>query len=151
MARVLQIGPRKTTTDDHCPNPRRMERQSLDKKVLIVDDDDDCRRIYTAALEHAGYSVLTANDGAEGVRMARSHGPSVILLDIAMPVLDGLAALKQLRADPVTRTVPTLALSASASVHHATNLLAAGFDELLLKPIRPFEVVDAVARHAGEA
>lgn len=113
--------------------------------VLIVDDDDDCRRIYGMALEHAGFAVMTANDGHEGLRLAKSHEPDMILMDIAMPVMDGLVALRQLRSHAATRDLPIVAVTAMAASHEVAQLKKAGFDELLIKPVQPNEIV-AVAR-----
>ena len=61
--------------------------------VLLVDDDEDCRRIYRAALEHAGHAVMLAKDGLEGLRIAKEEEPDLVLMDISMPNLDGFAAL----------------------------------------------------------
>ena len=123
----------------------------VQKTVLLVDDDDDSRRIFRLALEHAGHKVVTAHDGLEGIRLAELHEPDAILMDIAMPVMDGYAALKQLRSNVATRGVPVLALTARGSIHEAADLLEAGFDELLIKPIAPLEVVAAIARSGTAA
>jgi CheY-like chemotaxis protein len=114
--------------------------------VLIVDDDEDCRRIYGLALEHAGYNVLTANDGHEGLRLAKFYEPDVILMDIAMPVMDGLAALRQLRSLGSTRDLPIVAVTAMATKHEVMDLSMSGFDELLTKPVAPNEIVAVVRR-----
>jgi len=113
--------------------------------ILLVDDDEDCRLIYSIALKNAGYHVLLASDGDEGVSMARNHSPSVVLMDIGMPKLDGLGALKALKTESRTRDIPTLALTARVSLHQRNELLDAGFDDVLLKPILPRSVVVAVA------
>ena len=112
--------------------------------ILIVDDDEDCRFIYSIALKNAGYRVLVAADGDEGVCMAQTHAPSLVLMDIGMPKVDGMDALKALRTDERTRHIPTLALTARVSLHQRSELLAAGFDDVLLKPILPKNVVVAV-------
>lgn len=112
--------------------------------ILLVDDDEDCRVIYSIALKDAGYNVLLASDGDEGVTMARNHSPTVVLMDIGMPKLDGFGALKALKTDSRTRDIPTLALTARVSLHQRTQLMEAGFDGVLLKPILPRSVVVAV-------
>jgi two-component system, sensor histidine kinase len=124
---------------------------SVQKTVLLVDDDDDSRRIFRLALEHAGHTVLIAHDGLEGIRLACLHQPDAILMDIAMPVMDGYTALKQLRSNVATRDLPILALTARGSLDEAAELLEAGFDELLIKPIAPVEVVTAIARSGTAA
>ena len=112
--------------------------------VLVVDDDEDCRLIYGAALRAAGYHVLLAPNGALGVDRAVEHHPSVILLDIAMPIVDGRAALQSLRADQSTRDIPVVAITAMESMHNRGDLERAGFDAVLLKPLEPKLVVTAV-------
>jgi CheY-like chemotaxis protein len=120
-----------------------------EKIVLLVDDDEDSRRIFQLALEHAGHIVLTARDGSEGARLAKFHEPDVILMDIGMPVMDGFSALKLLRSNPATHDLPILALTARGSMHDVAEMLNAGFDQLLLKPIAPLDVVGAVNRAVG--
>jgi CheY-like chemotaxis protein len=119
-------------------------------RVLLVDDDEDCRIIYSTALEAAGFAVAIAENGAEGVQMARELQPDVILLDIAMPVMDGRAAVRALKADVRTRMIPTVAVTAVASLHTRGDLAADGFDAVLPKPVAPAVVVTAV-RQATEA
>jgi CheY-like chemotaxis protein len=114
--------------------------------VLVVDDSEDCRIIYSAALAFAGYAVLTAGDGAEGVRLAADAVPDLVLMDIEMPVLDGFNALRLLRAREPTRNITIVALTARASLHQQSELKSAGFDDVLLKPITPMRVVEAVER-----
>lgn len=114
--------------------------------VLLVDDSEDCRIIYSAALAFAGYTVLTARDGAEGVRLAADALPDLVLMDIEMPVLNGFDALRLLRAREPTRNIKVMALTARASSHQQSELKGAGFDDVLLKPITPMLVVEAVER-----
>src|SRR5512140_978765 len=130
-------------TSDHV---RVTSTGSVSLIVLVVDDDEDSRRIASLALEHAGHTVLTANNGAEGVRLARRHEPDVILMDIAMPVMDGLTAVQQLRANQATRDLPIFAVSARATAHDAEEARRAGFDEYLTKPVQPIEIIAAVNR-----
>jgi len=114
--------------------------------VLIVDDDDDCRHIYRLAFERAGYSVVVATNGMEGVRLAREFEPHVILLDIAMPVMDGHSALKLLRASIATADLPVIAVTARSSIADVAEMLDGGFDEIVLKPAEPNQLITAVAR-----
>ena len=118
--------------------------------VLVVDDSEDCRIIYSAALAFAGYTVLTAGDGAEGVRLAADAVPDLVLMDIEMPVLDGFDALRLLRAREPTRNITIMALTARASLHQQSELKGAGFDDVLLKPITPMHVVEAVERRMSK-
>ncbi len=93
------------------------------KRVLIVEDNFDNRAIYSVLLQHAGYDVLQAPDGEEGVRLASRDHPDVILMDLSMPVLDGWQALKRLKSDPDTASIPVFALSAHV---HSRASTAAG-------------------------
>jgi len=118
--------------------------------VLVVDDDRDARHIFQLALEHAGHTVLIAHDGAEGVRLAQEHSPDVILMDVMMPRVDGVTALQTLRGSTATKNLPVIAVTALASPSDLEQLAPAGFSELLLKPIFPTDVVDAVRRWTAE-
>jgi len=115
-------------------------------QILIVDDDDDCRRIYRMALEHAGHSVVVAEDGLEGLQIAKEEEPDLILLDISMPYLDGFSAISLLRTDPMTRDRKIVAITAAAAHYESTAFLEKGFDGLLTKPVSPGDLVAAVAR-----
>jgi CheY-like chemotaxis protein len=120
------------------------------KRVLLVDDDADCRLMYGYALEAAGFDVSLAEDGIEGLRMAHEQHPDVILLDVAMPGMNGRQAVHHLKADPNTYAIPTVAITAVASLHERGDLEADGFDAVLLKPVIPSIVVTAV-RQATES
>ena len=117
-------------------NPRSRRR-----RVLLVDDDEHSHYIYGAALEFYGFEVARASNGAEGVQHAEATLPDVVLMDVAMPVLDGVSAMRRLRANRETRHVPIVAVTAKASLHEVDDLYDAGFDEVLLKPIDPIKVV----------
>jgi CheY-like chemotaxis protein len=129
--------------------------ESRRRRVLLVDDDEHCHFIFGTALEFYGFDVERAMDGADGVRRMESSLRDVVLMDVAMPVLDGVSAVRQLRADRRTRELPVVAVTAKASVHEIDDLYEAGFDEVLLKPVDPVKVVVAarkwsrVRRHAG--
>ena len=115
--------------------------------VLLVDDNEDCRIIYGSTLRHAGYTVQTANDGLKALEFARTSLPGVILLDIGMPVMDGMETLRELKADSRTACVPVVAVSARVGRDQHAMVLDAGFSEVLLKPITPAEILAAVRRH----
>jgi two-component system cell cycle response regulator DivK len=115
--------------------------------VLLVDDDEDCRRIYRLALEHAGHAVMLAHDGLEGLRIAKEEEPDLVLMDISMPNLDGFAALKRLRAHGATKDLRIVAITAAAAYYDVAEFAAAGFDGLLTKPVGPKELVEAVGAY----
>jgi two-component system cell cycle response regulator DivK len=102
--------------------------------ILIVDDDADQHAVCGALLEHGGYTVLHAADGQEGVRMARVHGPALVLMDIRMPRMDGIAARRALADDPATAEIPVVALSADVLTWPEGRALREGFAGYLPKP-----------------
>jgi two-component system cell cycle response regulator DivK len=117
--------------------------------VLLVEDDEDNQKIYRDALEFVGVRVVQAWDGEEGVRMAREHLPHAILMDIALPRLNGWQATERLRGDPATAHIPVLALTAYALPQDRQRAMQAGYAAYLVKPIAPREVVAEVRRVLG--
>jgi len=114
-------------------------------QVLVVEDYDDARLMVEMILEDAGYHVLLAADGAEGVTLARTHHPDAILMDIFMPGIDGIEATRQLKADPVTADVPVIAYTAKpASVRDGEELFAA----VCSKPCPPDELLKIIGEFA---
>lgn len=114
------------------------------RTVLVVEDHPDNRLICTALLEHSGYRVLQAENGEVGVRIARSHRPSVILMDLAMPVMDGLEAAQTLKSDPATVGIPIVAVTAY------DNPVREGlFVDVLRKPIGADRLLGAVVTALG--
>ena len=103
--------------------------------VLIVDDNETNRKLCRLLLQKNGFETIEAEDGATGIKMAKEHLPSLILLDIQMPVMDGLAALKALRAEPETASIPVIALTSYAMKEDKEKFLAEGFDGYISKPI----------------
>jgi two-component system, cell cycle response regulator DivK len=114
--------------------------------ILVVDDDEDSRRILTYGLGSAGYRVLLAENGAAAVELCRVLLPSLVIMDLAMPEMDGYAAIRILKSDERTRDVPVIAWSARVIAGDAAELLSAGFDDVLPKPAVPADVIDAVRR-----
>ena len=118
----------------------------METTILLVEDNADNQEIYRVILTHHGYSVLQAWDGERGVRMARDHAPDLILMDLTMPVVDGLEATRMLKADPVTSAIPIIALTAHATEEDRTAAEAAGCDSYLSKPVEPRKVEAEVRR-----
>lgn len=114
--------------------------------ILIADDRPSSRELLRTVLERAGYEVIDAEDGEQALLQARTHHPALILLDLQMPALDGFAVLRELRKDDAFRTVPVLALTASAMRGDRENILAAGFTDYLAKPAGPELLRETVAR-----
>ncbi len=122
------------------------------KTVLLVEDQPDNRVIYKTILEFAGYRVLEAANGREGVHCAREHRPDLILMDLSMPMLDGWGALRQLKEDPQTAQIPVCALSAHVLFEgDAERAYEAGFACYLTKPLEPKHLLEEVESRIGPA
>ena len=104
-------------------------------KILLVEDNEMNRDMLSRRLERKGFQVLIATDGAAGVGMVTSHAPDLVLMDMSLPVLDGWEATRRLKADPATRHVPVIALTAHAMSSDRGKALEAGCDDYDTKPI----------------
>jgi CheY-like chemotaxis protein len=105
------------------------------KRILYVEDNDDNIYVVTNRLGRAGFTVLVARDGEQGVAMARAERPDLILMDLRLPVIDGWEATRRIKADESTRHIPVLALSAHAMTGDRARALEAGCDDYDTKPI----------------
>jgi two-component system cell cycle response regulator DivK len=103
--------------------------------VLVVEDNDKNRKLVRDVLAHKGYDVIEAETGEDGVRLAKERRPRLILMDIQLPGIDGIEALRQLRADDTTRGIPIIAVTASALDRDRQKIMAAGFDGYQAKPL----------------
>ena len=116
------------------------------RRILIVDDEDDIREVAQVSLELVGqYEVLTASTGRDGVRSARADQPDAILLDVMMPDMDGPATLAELLADPLTRDIPVLFLTAKTQSSERIRLSQLGVAGILTKPFDPLKLAGEVA------
>jgi two-component system cell cycle response regulator DivK len=104
-------------------------------KILLVEDNEINRDMLSRRLERRGYQVALAVDGEQGVSMARSELPDLILMDMSLPVLDGWEATQRIKAAPETRAIPIIALTAHAMVGDRERAIAAGCDDYDTKPI----------------
>jgi CheY-like chemotaxis protein len=104
-------------------------------KILYVEDNDDNVYVVRSRLGRAGFTVLVAVDGMQGLAMAVAERPDVILMDLSLPVLDGWEATRRLKSTPETKSIPVIALSAHAMVGDREKALAAGCDDYDIKPI----------------
>jgi CheY-like chemotaxis protein len=121
----------------------------LGQTVLLVEDNEDNRIIYSTVLRHVGYDVLEASDGLQAISLARSARPNLILMDIAIPRLDGWEATRILRHDPDTSEIPIIALTAHALPNDRQRAAQVGFTAYLAKPVEPRTVVAEVRRWIG--
>ena len=104
-------------------------------KVLVVDDDEMFRDIYEDLLEDEGHDVLLAENGAQGIDSALSHMPDIIIMDLNMPEMDGFEAIRRLKANPATNSIPILAATAENTSTSSEEIFAAGGNGYLSKPI----------------
>lgn len=117
-------------------------------KILYVEDNEDNIYMLERRLKRAGFEVLIARDGAEGVAMAGAEQPDLILMDMGLPVLDGWAATSQIKAAPATQHIPVIALTANAMSGDREKAMAAGCDDFDTKPVelpRLLEKIQALA------
>jgi CheY-like chemotaxis protein len=103
--------------------------------ILLVEDNEMNRDLISQYLGYYGYTMLTADDGAAAVALAGIAAPDLILMDISLPVLDGWEATRRIKADPATRHIPVIALTAHAMAADRQTSLAAGCDDYEAKPI----------------
>ncbi len=107
----------------------------MQARILYVEDNEDNIYMLTRRLERKGYEVLVALDGAKGIEMARTDMPSLILMDLSLPILDGWETTRRLKDAPETRHIPIIALSAHAMEGDRESALAAGCDDYDTKPV----------------
>ena len=112
--------------------------------ILIVEDNEKNRRLVRDVLQFKGYRTIESETGEEGVELARSRQPALVLMDIQLPGIDGITALKRLRDDPATRGIRVMAVTASAMTQDRQTILAAGFDAYQSKPINVKGFLEAV-------
>jgi two-component system, cell cycle response regulator DivK len=121
--------------------------------ILVVEDNDKNRKLVRDVLTFKGYAIIEAETGEAGVRLAQERHPSLVLMDIRLPGIDGIEALRRLRAEPATRGIPIMAMTASVMTEDRQRITDAGFDAYQSKPIRLKDFVAAVERlleHPGK-
>lgn len=131
--------------------PVRIERRLLPRpqRVLVVDDSPDARELWTVWLQFWGFAVEQAANGLEAVKKVRTFQPHLVLMDLWMPIVDGLQATETLKADPHTKDVPVLALSADTFSRVGERAIEAGADRFLAKPVSPDALLDAIRDSLG--
>jgi two-component system cell cycle response regulator DivK len=103
--------------------------------ILLVEDHERNRKLVRTVLEYRGYIVVECDDGEPSLRLAKEHRPALVLMDIQLPTMDGITALRRLRADPQTAMIPVVAVTASVTTSERDRVVAAGFNGYISKPI----------------
>ena len=114
--------------------------------ILIVEDNEKNMKLVRDILQHQGHATLEAVTGTDGVRIAKEAKPDLVLMDIQLPDIDGIAALRQIRAEPQLDAMPVLAVSASVMPDEQQKIVTSGFDAFITKPINLKQFRDTVQR-----
>jgi len=117
--------------------------------VLVVEDNEKNMKLFRDVLQASGFKTLEAATAEEGLELATAHRPSLVLMDIQLPGVDGIEALARLRADDRTADIPVLAVTAQAMRGDRERFAEAGFDGYLSKPVDVLELMDVVKGHVA--
>jgi CheY-like chemotaxis protein len=119
-------------------------------RILIIDDEDDIREVAALSLETiAGWDVVTANSGAQGLARAIEHQPDAVLLDVMMPGMDGPTTFRELRKNPATSRIPVVLLTAKVQSNDQKRFADLGVEAVLLKPFDPLTLATQIAEALG--
>ena len=111
------------------------EKDSTYRTVLIVEDSEDARYFMRLELEQLGYRIVEADNGEKAIEVAERERPDIILMDLSLPIMDGIAATEKIRANDGLKTVPVIAVTAHQETDFRADAKAAGFDAYVTKPI----------------
>lgn len=114
--------------------------------ILIVEDNEKNMKLVRDILQHQGHTTLEAVTGADGVRIAKAQQPDLVLMDIQLPDIDGIAALREIRRERALDAMPVLAVSASVMPDEQQKIVTSGFDAFITKPINLKQFLDTVQR-----
>jgi two-component system cell cycle response regulator DivK len=117
------------------------------ERILVVEDNEKNMKLFRDVLSATGYRTLEARTGGEAIELATANPPDLVLMDIQMPDVDGVEALRRLRADGRTAGIPVLAVTAQAMQGDREHFLAEGFDGYLSKPVNVRELIGTVRQH----
>ncbi|WP_321532188.1 bacteriohemerythrin [uncultured Desulfuromonas sp.] len=147
----LKNEPSKTKTNDSTAENAEalLKKFYRGQKILLVEDDEINQEIALDMLEDAGLLATIASDGAQAVKAVSKSEFALVLMDIQMPVMDGLEATKQIRKRPQYNSLPILAMTANASVEDKENCLAAGMQDVISKPVDPEQLFKTLVRWLG--
>ncbi len=130
-----------------CRTDSGAARVANGKTVLVVEDNDMNLWLFHDVLEHGGYQVLVARNGAQALRMARKHRPDLILMEMQLPEVSGLTVTKWIKADDELGWIPVIAITALAAADDAERVLAGGCDAYLAKPVGVARLLATVAEY----
>jgi two-component system, cell cycle response regulator DivK len=123
----------------------------MQAKILLIEDNEMNRDMLSRRLTRKGYEVLIAVDGGQGIAMARSEAPDLILMDMSLPITDGWEATRQLKAAPETRRIPVIALTAHAMTSDRDKAIEAGCDDYDTKPVELPRLLGKIESLLGQA
>lgn len=148
QSRTMPAGPQTGMGDQpfHRTAPEPGRKRQL---VLVAEDEHHDWLIYGKLLWYNGYDVLHAEDGDEGLRMAREHKPDLVLADLMLPGLNGIELCREIKHDPDIRHIPVIMLTARRAAEYGSRATSAGCECFLEKPIGPVEVLHEVERRVG--
>ena len=118
-------------------------------KLLLVEDNEMNRDMLTRRLERKGFEVIIAINGQDGIDMASSGSPDLILMDLSLPVIDGWEATRKIKTDPATQSIPVIALTAHAMAGDEKRALEAGCDDYDTKPVNFNRLLDKIGNLLG--
>ena len=118
----------------------------MTQRILVVEDQEDNRRIIRDLLTSAGFELIEATDGEAGVRLAGTERPDLILMDIQLPVLDGYEATRRIKADPELRAIPIVVVTSYALSGDDAKAKAAGCDAYVAKPFSPRQLLATIQK-----
>ena len=132
---------------DHAAIPQKLTASSV--TVLIVEDDDPSLKLFSELLMSVGYTTLLTKNGGEVAYIVHSNQPDLILMDIQLPDVSGMEVMQRLKGDPASQDIPIIAVTACAMKGDAENILGAGFDGYISKPISVKRFLETVAKFMG--
>lgn len=122
----------------------------MTKKILLVDDEDDIRKVVTFRLKKAGYEVLAAVNGKEGVEAVKKYLPDLVIMDYRMPVMDGVEASKRITQDSATKHIPVLFMTASSANMTLEMITGSGAVDFINKPFEADQLMEKIRSVLGE-
>jgi CheY-like chemotaxis protein len=128
------------------PSAQESKTDPASRRVLVVDDYEDNRDLYSEYLGYVGFDVAVAANGEDALSQATDGQPDVILMDLSLPLMDGWEAIKRLKEDPRTRSIPVIAITGHVMPDHVARAKEAGCDDFCAKPCLPEDVEQRIRK-----